>query len=49
MMRYAERTVPSPTATIVEARVGFSGLVTRQLAFLAMLGWNSSFYEARAA
>jgi len=29
----------------VEARLGFSGLVTARLALLGLLGWSSSFYE----
>jgi hypothetical protein len=36
---------PQPDGDVVEARVGFSGLVTARLALLGLLGWNSSFYE----
>ena len=31
----------------VRARIGLNGLVTRQLALLAMVGWGSSFYSGR--
>ena len=34
-----------PDGDFIEARVGLSGLVTSQIAFLALVGWNSSFYE----
>jgi hypothetical protein len=33
----------------VRARVGLNGLVTRQLALLAMAGWGSSFYKGTNA
>ena len=45
LTRYVDDNSPQPDGDDLQARVGFSGLVTRQLAFLAMLGWNSSFYE----
>lgn len=45
MVRYIN-TSPQPDGDFVQARVGFSGLVTTRLGFLGLLGWNSSFYEA---
>ena len=45
MTRYVDDNSPQPDGDDLQARIGFSGLVTRQLAFLAMFGWNSSFYE----
>jgi hypothetical protein len=44
MTRYLN-TGPQPDGDYVEARVGFAGLVTTRLALLALIGWNSSFYE----
>lgn len=38
-----------PDGDFIEARVGLSGLVTSQIAFLALVGWNSSFYDQPAA
>jgi hypothetical protein len=46
MIRYTDESPPQPDGDFVQARVGFSGLVTTRLAFLALVGWNSSFYEA---
>jgi hypothetical protein len=40
---------PQPDGDFVEARFGFSGLVTTRLAILGLLGWNSSFYEAQGS
>jgi hypothetical protein len=45
MVRYLDTGSPQPDGDYVEARVGFSGLVTARLAVLGMLGWSSSFYE----
>jgi hypothetical protein len=45
MTRYLETGGPQPDGDYVQARVGFSGLVTSQLALLGLLGWTSSFYE----
>jgi putative beta-barrel porin BBP2 len=45
MTRYSDEDSPQPNGDDLQARVGFSGLITRQLAFLGLLGWNSSFYE----
>jgi hypothetical protein len=44
MTRYTH-TSPQPDGDDVQARVGFSGLVTTRLAVLGLIGWNSSFYE----
>jgi hypothetical protein len=45
MVRYLNDTMQAG-GDYVEARAGLSGLVTTRLAFLAMLGWTSSYYEA---
>jgi hypothetical protein len=45
MIRYLTDGGPQPDGDYVEARLGFSGLVTARLALLGMLGWSSSFYE----
>ncbi len=45
LIRYQSGDSPQPDGDYVEARVGFSGLITARLAVLGMLGWNSSFYE----
>jgi hypothetical protein len=45
MVRYLNETT-QPDGDYVEARVGVSGLFTTRFAFLALLGWNSSYYEA---
>jgi len=45
MTRYVDENSPQPNGDYVQARLGFSGLVTRQLALLGLIGWNSSFYE----
>jgi hypothetical protein len=47
MVRYQVNDV-QPDGDFIEARVGLSGLVTSQIAFLALVGWNSSFYEVEA-
>src|SRR5687768_4088799 len=47
MVRYLNDTL-QPDGDYVEARVGLSGLFTTRFAFLALLGWNSSYYEAAA-
>ncbi len=40
---------PQPSGDYVQARLGFSGLVTSRVAFLVLGGWNSTFYEASTA
>jgi hypothetical protein len=47
LVRYVNGGAPQPDGDVVEARVGFSGLVTARLAVLGLLGWTSSFYEAQ--
>jgi hypothetical protein len=44
MVRYQVNDL-QPDGDFIEARVGLSGLITSQIAFLALVGWNSSFYE----
>lgn len=44
MVRYLNDT-QQPGGDYVEARVGLSGLFTTRLAFVALLGWNSTYYE----
>lgn len=46
MVRYLNEETTQPDGDYVEARVGVNGLITTRLAFLALLGWNSSYYEA---
>lgn len=48
MVRYQVNDL-QPDGDYVEARVGLSGLLTSRVAFRAMVGWNSSFYEANAS
>lgn len=48
MVRYLNES-SQPDGDYVEARVGLSGLFTTRFAFLALLGWNSSYYEAAGA
>lgn len=44
MVRYLNET-EQPDGDYVEARVGVNGLITTRLSFLALLGWNSTYYE----
>lgn len=44
-LRYVH-TSPQPDGDTLQARLGFSGLVTSRVAFLIMGGWRSTFYEA---
>jgi hypothetical protein len=44
MVRY-QIEADQPDGEYIQARVGLAGLFTSQIAFLAMIGWNSSFYE----
>jgi hypothetical protein len=46
MVRYLDEDAVQPDGDYVEARAGLSGLFTTRFAFLALLGWNSSYYEA---
>ncbi|HEY3493089.1 MAG TPA: hypothetical protein VGK73_00315 [Polyangiaceae bacterium] len=48
MIRYQVNEI-QPDGEYVEARVGLAGLLTSQLAFLAMVGWTASFYEGPAS
>lgn len=45
-IRYTRSRSPQPDGDDLQARLGFSGLVTNRIAFLVMAGWNSTFYEA---
>ncbi len=45
-VRYTDDDTPQTNGDYVQARVGLNGLITSKLAFLALLGWNSSYYEA---
>jgi hypothetical protein len=45
-IRYTRSRSPQPDGDDLQARLGFSGLVTNRIAFLLMAGWNSTFYEA---
>jgi hypothetical protein len=44
-IRYTHKRSPQPEGDDLQARLGFSGLVTNRIAFLLMAGWNSTFYE----
>jgi len=44
-IRYQDANSPQPSGDQLQARVGFSGLVTSRVAFLVLGGWNSTFYE----
>lgn len=48
-IRYQATPSPQPSGDQLQARLGFSGLVTSRVAFLVMGGWNSTYYEATAA
>ena len=45
-VRYTQDDTTQTDGDWVQARVGINGLITSKLAFLAMLGWNSSYYES---
>jgi len=45
-IRYQDPQTPQPSGDQLQARLGFSGLVTSRVAFLIMGGWNSTYYEA---
>jgi hypothetical protein len=44
-IRYTRSRSPQPDGDDVQARLGFTGLVTNRISFLVMGGWNSTFYE----
>jgi hypothetical protein len=44
-IRYQRANAPLPNGDDLQARLGFSGLVTNRLAFLILGGWNATFYE----
>jgi len=46
-IRYTHADSPQPSGDDLQARLGFSGLVTNRLAFLIMGGWNSTFYTGQ--
>jgi hypothetical protein len=48
-LRYQHSPSPQPDGDSLQARVGFSGLVTSRVAFLVMGGWRSTFYEANGS
>jgi len=48
-LRYTKSPHPQPDGDTLQARLGFSGLVTSRMAFLALAGWRSSFYEANGS
>lgn len=48
-LRYLKRDAPQPSGDSLQARLGFSGLVTNRIAFLIMGGWHSTFYEGQSA
>jgi hypothetical protein len=44
-IRYTRNRSPQPNGDDLQARLGFTGLVTNRLSFLGLVGWNSTFYE----
>jgi hypothetical protein len=48
-VRYTKDNSPQPSGDTLQARLGFSGLVTSRIAFLLLGGWNSTFYERGGA
>jgi hypothetical protein len=44
-LRYTKDNSPQPSGDTLQARLGFSGLVTSRVAFLLLGGWSSTFYE----
>ncbi|HEX5101725.1 MAG TPA: outer membrane beta-barrel protein [Polyangiaceae bacterium] len=48
-IRYQDTRTPQPSGDQLQARVGFSGLVTSRVAFLILGGWNSTYYEGNTA
>jgi len=47
-IRYQRQNSPLVNGDDVQARLGFSGLVTNRIAFLILGGWNATFYEGAA-
>jgi hypothetical protein len=47
IVRYTDARAVQTDGEAVEARVGFHGLVTYHLSLLGLVGWASSFYDAR--
>jgi len=46
-VRYTNSDAPQPDGDAIRSRIGFHGLVTYHLALMGMVGWASSFYEAK--
>jgi len=46
-VRYTHTDSPQADGDAIRSRIGFHGLVTYHLALLGMIGWASSFYEAK--
>lgn len=46
-VRYTHDDTSQPDGDYVQARIGLNGLVTPRFSFLALVGWNSSYYESR--
>ncbi len=44
-IRYTHANSPQPDGDALQARLGFTGLVTNRIGFLVVGGWSSSFYE----
>nr|UXE44731.1 hypothetical protein Hi04_10k_c3120_00033 [uncultured bacterium] len=45
-IRYQSQNSPQPNGDQLQARLGFSGLVTSRISFLIRAGWNSTYYES---
>ncbi len=46
-VRYTNRQTPQNDGEDIQVRGGLNGLITNRFAFLALLGWNSSFFVDR--
>jgi hypothetical protein len=44
-VRYTHANATLQNGDVLQARVGFSGLITSRFALLGMIGWNSTFYD----
>jgi len=47
VVRYTNRQSPQNDGEYVQVRGGLNGLITNRFAFLALLGWNSSYFVDR--
>lgn len=45
LIRYQRAKASQPNGDVLQARIGFGGLVTNRIAFLGLFGWSSTYYE----